>query len=59
MTFGEELPGGLKWAYPTSRLINCTFGKSFNPDMPSSRRFMPAMGMQVAELVVYVCTTGR
>jgi hypothetical protein len=52
MTFGEELPGGLKWVYPTSRLINCTFGKSFIPDMPHSCRLVAAMRVQVADLVV-------
>jgi hypothetical protein len=59
MDLGEGLPGGLGWGPTTNCLINCTFGKSFNPDMPSSRRFMPAMGMQVAELVVDDCTIGR
>ena len=59
MTFGEELPGGLKWAYLSSRLIKCGFGRSFIPDMPSSRRFMPAMGMQVADLVVDGRTIGK
>jgi hypothetical protein len=59
MTFGEELPGGLKWAYPTSRLINCRFGKSFIPGMPSSCRLVVVMAMEVADLVVNARTPGR
>ena len=53
----DVLSGTLKWCHATSRLINCTFEKSFVPGMPSSRRFMPAMEMQVADLVVDGRTT--
>jgi len=56
MTFGEELPGGLGWAKPAISLINCRFGKSFDSDMPGSCRFVTAMRVQVADLVVANCT---
>jgi hypothetical protein len=59
MTFGERLPGGLEWAYPTSRLINCTFGKNFIPYMACFYRLVAVMWMYVAELVVDGRTTGE
>jgi len=59
MDLGEGLPGGLGWGPTTTRLINCRFGRSSIRDMPRSRRFMPVMGMQVADLVANGRTPSR
>jgi len=58
VTLKEGLPGGLKWAHPTSRLINCTFGRSFIPGMPHSCRLVAVTRMQVADLAVDGRTPG-
>jgi len=58
VTLEEGLPGGLKWAYRSSRLINCRYERSFISRLPSSCRLVAVMGMQVAELVVDGLTPG-